>query len=414
MEPWEEIEALVGGFEERGPGSDAERRAATHLAERLRSLGREAEVQPINVWPNYALTHTIHAVMAIVGSVLSVYVPPAGVAILFLAAISTIGDLTGSFQLVRRLTGRRSSQNVLSTEDGGRPGTLILVAHYDAARTGAVFTGRWLERLAVLGKRIRRPIGPFEPFLWSVLVIFACSMTRLFGVESLALTAVQFVPTVILIVSVPFLVDIALSGLVPGANDNASGVATALSLAERYSDALHHFELWVLFTGAHEGMLEGMRRWLRRHRRELDPTRTVFVGIDAVGAGTVRFSTREGYAFASRFHPALLSLCRELALSDEDENRFGAQPLVSRLPTDVHLARLRGYPAVAISCANALDYVPVLHRPIDTPERVDDEALERARGFCAELIELIDEEIGPDLERQDVAAEGRAGEETSA
>jgi hypothetical protein len=28
---------------------------------------------------------------------------------------------------------------------------------------------------------------------------------------------------------------------------------------------------------------------------------------------------------------------------------------------------------------------------------VDHQALERAYGFCSELIELIDEEIGPDL-----------------
>jgi acetylornithine deacetylase/succinyl-diaminopimelate desuccinylase-like protein len=284
----QEIEELVA-FEARGPATDAERRAAGHLVGRLRSLGREAATEPIRVFPNYALTHVIHALLGIVGSVLSISSPLAGTLIVLFAAVSAALDLTGTLSPVRRITGARASQNVVSREDGGgRPGTLILSAHYDAARSGAVFGRRITERRASFGKLIRRPIGLFEPYFWSLIVLLACCTIRLVGLEGFVLTVVQFVPTIVLIVAVPLFADIALSGVVPGAADNASGVATVLRLAERYGDDLDHFDVWVLLPGAEEGLLLGMRAWMRKHRRELDRARTIFLNVDMVGTGTVR------------------------------------------------------------------------------------------------------------------------------
>lgn len=387
MDALTEIEELVA-FEGRGAGTDAERRAAVHLEGRLEELGRDADVEAISVQPNWPVTHAIHAVAAIVGSVLAVDAPVVGTAILAAVAVSVFGDLTGTFFLVRRLTGRRASQNVVSTEDGDKPGTLVLVAHYDAARTGAVFSRRAIERRAAIGKLLRRPIGPFEPFFWSIAVILGCCVVRLFDIDALALTIVQFIPTVILIISVPLLLDVALSGFVPAANDNASGVATVLDLAERYGGDLEHFDVWVVFTGAEEGLMLGMREWLREHKGELDPTRTVFLNVDKVGHGTVRYVTKEGFIIATAYHPALVELCAEVE---------GAGPVVSRSVSDAHAARSRGFPAITISCLNALDYAPHYHQPTDTPDRIDPDAVERGRDFCAELVELIDERIGPRL-----------------
>jgi hypothetical protein len=404
VEPVGEIEALVA-HSARGAGSDAERRAARHLEAQLRDLGRDARVEPIEVWPNYALTHLVHALGGIVGSVLSVSSPLAGTIVLFVTALSTFGDLTGSFQLARRLTGRRASQNVVSREDEDRPGTLVLVAHYDAAHGGAAFGPRLTRRFAAVGDRIRRPIGGFETFFWSIVALLACSALRLAGIHPLPVTVVQFAATVVLILSVPFLADIALSGIVPGANDNASGVATVLRLAERYGGGeLDHFDLWVLFTGAGEGMELGMRAWLRGQRRELDPKRTAFVCVDEVGYGTIRYARREGYAIAFPQHRALVELCDRIAEEDaDDDHRYQARGYVSRSATDAHTARLAGFPAVSVSCLGALDYAPQHHLASDTVDNVDADALERAFGFCSELIELIDEEIGPDLEHDDRA-----------
>ncbi|MBA2257132.1 MAG: M28 family peptidase, partial [Thermoleophilaceae bacterium] len=262
MEAMREIEALVA-FEGRIAGSDAERRAAEHLAGRLRSLGREAEVEPISVWPNYALTHMLHALLAVVGSLVSVASPLAGVLIVAFALLSSVGDMTGTLFLVRRLTGRRASQNVVSSEGGDKPGTLVLVAHYDAARAGAIFGRRSVERRAVLAQRLRLPIGLGGVFAIAMLIVLLCTGIRLLGVESLLVSIVQFVPTVLLVLAVPALADVQLSSPVPGAADNASGVAAVLELARRYGGELDHLDLTVLFTGAEESMSLGMREWLR-------------------------------------------------------------------------------------------------------------------------------------------------------
>jgi hypothetical protein len=387
VDPMEEIESLVA-FDGRWPGTDAERRAAAHLEKRLQALGRDAEVEPTSVHPNYPLTHAIHALIGIVGSVLSVTVPVAGAALLLFATLSAFGDLTGSFYLVRRVTGRRASQNVTSTEGGDKRGVVILTAHYDAARTGAVFGRRAVERRATFGKLIRRGLGPFEPFFWSLFLILVCTLVRLIGFEGLGLTIVQFIPTVVLIASIPLLIDIALSDVVPGANDNASGVATVLRLADRYGGRLEHFDVWVVFPGAEEALLLGMREWMRAHKRELDRERTVFLNVDIAGNGTVRWIEKEGLVTAMRYHPTLIELCEEIG---------DGRAMVSRNATDALAARAAGFPAITITARNALDYAPNWHQPTDTPDRIDLDSLDRTYDFCCALLERLDESTGSDL-----------------
>ena len=392
VDPIAEIEDLVA-HGEREAGSDAERRAANHLKRRLEQLGRDTtSVEPIAIWPRYHLTHLAHALLAIVGSAVSVGNALVGTILVAIATVSALGDISGRLPLARRLTGRRASQNVVSTEDDGgeRPGTIILTAHHDVSRGGAAF-----NRALRVG---RRRIGLAEPFAWSLVLLLATTALRLAGIESKALSAVQFIPTVVLIVSIPYLADLALSSAVPGANDNASGVATVLRLAERYGSTLDHFDVWVLFPGAQEAGALGMRAWVKRHRKELDPLTTIVLNVDEVGAGSVRYATKEGPLIALRQHKRLIELCDQIAAEDEDRGRYEARPVTARRPGDAHAARARGIPAITISCAEELDRAPHHHRPSDTPENVDEEALERAFGFCSELIELIDERIGPDVE----------------
>ncbi|MEA2430607.1 MAG: hypothetical protein QOI19_1080 [Thermoleophilaceae bacterium] len=390
LDPAAEIQALAA-FETRQPGTDGERRAAGHLKRRLDELGREARVEPTLIWPRWHLTHLIHALLAIAGSAVSVGNALIGTILVAIAALSTVGDLTGRLPLVRRVTGRRASQNVVSTESSARAGTLILTAHYDTGRGGAAF-----------GRVLKYPVGPARAFLWSIVLLLVTTAARLAGLDNTVLAIVQFVPTAALIVSLPYLADIALSGPVPGANDNASGVATVLRLAERYGGDLDHLDVWVLFPGAQEAGALGTRAWLKQHRHGLDPLTTIVLNVDEVGTGTVRFATKEGPLLALRQHRRLVGLCRQLMQEDEDDRRYLAEPTTARRPTDAYAARARGIPAITISCAPA----PHHHRPTDTPEHVEPQALERAFGFCSELIELIDEEIGPDIAATAAAKSG--------
>jgi hypothetical protein len=406
----EEIEALVS-FEGRGPGSDAERRAAGHLVERLEELGRDAETEGITVYPRWAATYAIHAALAVIGSVVSVTVPVIGAALVLLAVLLTFLDAGGIALTTRRLLGRRSSQNVLSVEEGDKPGDLYLVAHYDAGRGGLAFNRTLQERRAALSQRVRQ-IGPMQPLFWTMVALLICVLLRLPGVDSQILTIIQFVFTVLLIVALPALIDTAISAPVPGANDNASGVALALVLAERFGGKLEHFNLNLLLTGSQEALGAGMRSFLKRRKGDLDAIRTIFLNLDEVGRGTVRYTTREGLLLPIKSHEQLLTICEEIAEDaepdeddeddddgDDDDDTPVIRDMQSRTPSDAYAARGAGFPAITVTCKGRLDYTPGHHQFSDQADAIDDDAIERAYDFSSELIERLDQAIGPDLER---------------
>jgi Peptidase family M28 len=383
-----DIDALVD-VGPRAPGSDAERRAAAYLKKRLEGLGRHVEVESVEIWPAWPLAYAILAGVAVVGSVLSVSIPALGAALALAAALLTFLDAGVLLPTLRRLLGRRASQNVVAWGDHDKPGVLLLVAHYDAGRGGIALGQKAEARRAAFGNLVRRPIGPLEPLFWAELAVLVSCVLRLAGLSGLLLTVVQFIPTALLIVAVALLLDIALSPTRAGENDNATGAALVLRLAERFGGGrLDHFDVHAVFTGGQKAIAAGSRAFLKRHKQDLGRERTVVLNLDAVGSGTVRYTSREGPLVAIKSHPQLVQLCQAIAEDDEDENAFGARPIVNRSPSDGYAARSAGLPAITISCRGRLDYVPA---------RVDAEAIERAEGFCAELIRRLDAEVGPDL-----------------
>lgn len=369
MDPMRETAALAGQ-DRRVAGSDAERRAAVHVRDRLRSLGREAEAQAIQIRPRFGLTHAIHAVLAIVGSVVAVGSPPLGAALVLVAAVSAFLDVSGTLHVVRRLTGRRASQNVESLEDGDKSGVLVLVANYDAPRGSAAF-----ERARSLLR------DPWLAMLIAMLAILLCCTLRIFGIEGSVLTAVQFAPTVLLILLTPAFVDVELSEGV-GAPADAAAVATVLGLAEELGGELEHFDVWVVLTGSQHPFALGMGGWLRRRRRELDRGTTAVLHVDSVGDGPVRFTRREGPLVPLRCHSELVRICEQIAEDDGEGGAYDAAGRTSRAPNDAAAAIARGFPALSVSCAGT---------------EPDAAGLERALGFCRELVERLDAEVGPTL-----------------
>ena len=365
-----EAEAFADDLYGRVPGSDAERRAAQRLAGRLRALGREASVEPFAAWPNWPVAYTLHALAAIGGSVLSVRAPAPGAALVVAATLLTLLDAAGLVPTTRRLLGRRSSQNVVSWGEAEAPGVLILAAHYDVGRAG-------------------RPGGRLRILFWAMCAVLLCCLIRLTGVEGTLLTAVQFVPTVALVIAVPLLVEVALSPPATGQNDNASGVVVALRLAERFAGRLEHFEVHLLLSGSQWALAQGARAFFRRHRGLLDPARVVVLNLDALGAGGARYTRREGAIVTFASHRQLTSLCSEIAEDDEQDGE-PARPFTNRSASDGYAARSAGFPAITIGCRDERDRAP---------ETIDPDALARAEWFCAELIRRVDAELGPEVTR---------------
>jgi menaquinone-dependent protoporphyrinogen IX oxidase len=354
----QEVEALTSVGPRRA-GSEAERRTARMIETQLRDLGREVEVEPMRVRPSFALTHLVHAVVGVVASVLSVYVPVAGLLLAAAATVSAFGDLTGSFHLVRSFTPIRASQNVVSDEDNGKPGLIVLVAHYDAPLTGMLTDRRltWWPRALFI----------------SLAVITLCAVGRVAGIDATGFTVIQFIPTVVLIALTPVFADTAISQPIKGSADNAAGVAAALQLAESHSERLAHFDLMLLFTGASAHFGLGMREWLKRHRKDLDPEATAVISLDNIAAGDPAHAIKEGPVFASRMHPTLVEVASEA----------GGTAYESGEVSDAFMARAAGLPTLRVSTTDT------------TSDAVDGEAFTRVRDFAGTLLERIDDQIGP-------------------
>lgn len=378
-------------FKERGPGTDSERRAADMLAGRLRGIGRRAEIEPFFTHPEYAVVHLIHAAMGVAGSILATVQPAAGFALVLLAAISTYLDLNTRRYLVRSLLFRRISQNVVSP--GDRPGAprLILMAHYDAARTGYIFS-KGSKRIRRLPERTRVGLGPFRIFFWLGLApLLPILGARMAGLDATWLNALQAIPTIVLIVAGFLLIDIALSEIVPGAYDNASGVAAVLSAAEELTaDPPENLDVWIVLAGSEESFCEGSRAFVRSRRKELDRATTVFVNVDSVSSGEVAYEISQGGVISLPHDPQLIGLCEALSAAGQS-----ARPIRHPVLDDALPARVRRLRAITLRTTDPDgNLAPWYHTHEDVPERVDSEALTRATGFVVSLARLLDREAG--------------------
>jgi Peptidase family M28 len=383
-------------FEGRGPGTDAERRAAGMLARRLRGMGRRAEVEPFFAHPQYAVVHLIHATIGVAGSLIATVEPAVGFALVLLAAVSTYLDLNTRLYLVRSLLFRRVSQNVVSP--GNRPDAparLILTAHYDAARTGYIFS-KASNRIRRLPERVRLGLGPFRLFFWVGLApLLPIIGARMAGIDATWLSALQAIPTIVLIVAAFLLVDIALSEIVPGAYDNASGVAAVLSAADELTaNPAEHLDVWVVLTGSEESLCEGSRAFVRARGKQLDRDTSYFVNVDSASFGQVAYEISQGAVISLPHDRQLIELCEALAAAGGADGG-GAMPIRHPLLDDALPPRVRRMRSITLRTTDSDgNLAPWYHTHDDVPERVDPAALTRATDFVVALARLIDRDAG--------------------
>jgi len=397
-----DVEALCA-FEGRRPGSDAERRAANHLASRLRELGCAAGIEATYVHPQWPLVVAAHCLLGFAASLIAVPLPAVGFAAALLLAASLYFDLNTRLYLLRTLFFRRGSQNVVSR--GARPDAparLLLVAHYDAGRTGSLYGPGGFGRAAAFVRRLG--LNPERLPFWSLALLVPILGARLAGFDSPVTGAVQLLPTLTLLAAAFALADIQLSPTSPGANDNASGVAVALALAaELRRRPPRNLDVWLVLTGGGETLGEGMRAFLRRHRRELDRETTFLLVLDSLGRGELRYVASEGPAVPYAADGRLLELASTLGAPAEGADGPRAEPLHTATVSDALPAHLRGLPALALTTREQGASAPANHHlPTDTPEGLDARALVRARDFALSLIGALDR----DLDRLQTGEEG--------
>jgi hypothetical protein len=180
-----------------------------------------------------------------------------------------------------------------------------------------------------------------------------------------------------------------MSPYTPGANDNASGAAVVLALAERLKDQpLANTEVWVLNSGCEEVGLYGAAAFVREHRKEL--AGACFIPLDSVGGPRTGpcFITREGMVKRYRSDPALVALCHEVA---KQRPELGAYPGVMKLAyTEGAIGVRNGLRTLTFVNLTPAGELPHWHQPSDVFENVDPDVLSRTSEFLWELLQRID------------------------
>jgi len=368
-------------FEDRGPCTDAERRAAAWLHDELRADGHEAWVETHWVRPQWALSLALHATLGVVASLIAVSTPLPAAILAAVAALSMAVEATGRRGPLRFLFPRRATQNVLvvPAEEAAPDVTLLICAHYDAPR-GGLITRDGPRRLAA---RLRRRLGghALGPRAWVALALAAvavCAGLRELDVEGSWLGLAQFVPTIGLLVALAAAGDVAVSPISPGAGDNAAGVGVALALhAELTRNPPDSLAPALLLYGAGEGGPPAVRAHLRREK--LQRERVVVLELGPCGAGSPAYATA---------HPQLRAACVRAADALE-----GAARAPLRRSGAAAAARGRRLPAAWIGALDETGIAPRSRQPSDTLEHLDPAASEAVLDFALACVDALDAEL---------------------
>ncbi|MFM9022983.1 MAG: M28 family peptidase [Solirubrobacterales bacterium] len=370
---------------ERGSASEGEHRAARWIASRLDALGAPAVVERESAhggywWPLGLLT-LVAGLASITRSQLAWLLAGGG------AAALVADDVSGGPKLLRRLLPRRPTWNVVAVAgDPDAERTVVVVAHHDAAHWSLLFSPAVPE---FFGRRFPGSLEKADttpPVMFPVfagpLAVFLAGFTgsgllrRLGSVLSLGAAAV--------------FAEIGSRSVVPGGNDNLSGVAAVLGLASSLrARPVSGVRVLLVSTGSEESFMEGMQAFGRRHFPDLPRESTSFICVDTVGSPTLMELEGEGM-LVMRDYPAQLKDL--LSRAARDEGIELVRGLRFRNATDGLISMRAGYPTVMLGSITEYKAPANYHWPSDTAENVDYGTVVDATLLCRRAIDLIAEE----------------------
>ena len=367
---------------ERGTASAGEREAGELIVSELESLGVRARLEEERVhgtywWPLGILT-AIAAIGGLVRSRLVGFV--AGVA----GAAGAWDDLRLNQRVVRRrLLPQRTAVNVVA-ELGDREAerTVLLIAHHDAAHTGVIFHP---EIPRAIGRRFPNALeraNTTPPTMWGTvggpgLVALGALLGGRIG------RRLRGLGTFLSAGYAAAFADIGLRRTVPGANDNATGVAVLLSLAHAWVEKPPPGLRVILLSTSEESILEGMEAFARRHFPSLPTDRTHVINIDTVGSPFLLLLEGEGMLGIREYPKDFLALVRSCA---EDLDIFLWPNLRLRNATDGVVALKAGYPTAMIGSVDKYKTPTHYHWPTDTADNVHYRQVADAARLCEAVV----------------------------
>jgi hypothetical protein len=185
------------------------------------------------------------------------------------------------------------------------------------------------------------------------------------------------------------MVEIAMRGTVPGANDNGSAVVAELALARRLlEEPPRDLRVILLSTGSEESFSEGMKAFGERHFATLPRENTFFLSMDSIGSPHLLVLRGEGFLKMREYPRRALDLMDGLA----DELGIWLFPnLRLHNGTDGLEPMAAGYEAASLCGCTDLKQPANYHWPNDVADNVDFGSVADAARLAEAAIRRLDE-----------------------
>jgi hypothetical protein len=355
---------------QRAPGSPGEAEAAAWLAQRLRDAGCEANIEAAYYHDGYAKPiGTLAAVTTLAGLLaLRRRGRLTGGLLAALAGAAIADDVANTHRVYRRqLTKPLPTQNVVAIAgDRDADRTLVVLAHHDAASTGLIFDPHFQAWLAHEFPGLVERLDTSFPLWWLVLA----------GPASVALGAALrrrsliAAGTAIAAVTTATMANVHASPVVPGANDNLSGVSVLVALAERLrTEPISGLRVMLVSCGAEEVIQGGINSFAKQHFPTLPQDRTWFLALDTVGSPILAMCEGEGPVVMEDYYDRRFrDLIARVADSSGAPLRRGMR---ARNSTDAVIPSHARYPTALLVSIDKHKALSNYHLPSDTPENID-------------------------------------------
>lgn len=363
----EVIEALAPI--ERKAGSEGERRAAEWIAERLTAAGAPARVETATFRGDFAGVNASLAALAAASGVLASTEAGRRLGAIggALAGALMADDISNGFRPYRKLVRpERETWNVVAEAgDSDAERTLVVLAHHDAAQTGAIFDPTFQEALIDRLPGIVERRDTSLPLWWGVLagpVLAAAGGAS--GRRGLARAGAALSAA-----AAAALADIQRSPTVPGANDNLTAVATLVALAEALREQpVKGLRVQLVSAGAEEVLQGGIYGYCRDHLAKMNRERTWVLNVETVGGPSLALLEGEGeVVMEDYFDRPWRDLIAAVAAREGVPLRRGMR---ARTSTDGVIPSRMGVPTATLVAIDRYKALSNYHRMSDTPENV--------------------------------------------
>jgi len=384
------VDVLAKEIGPRGSTTPAEKKAAEYIEGFLSALGFNVRTEEFYSLKTFSWIHAGAYLSSSLAVLVLLRFAPALAALV--AGLSLIGFFfeTLSVPALGWMASKGRSQNVIARAgepDGISGGVKVcVVAHYDSSRAGLPFHPKMVKNFRTTS---------FLVLICMALSAALCVSVALVPTLRNAALVIGIVPGVYTAFAASLLIHRELAyPHVPGANDNASGVAVLLESARAFaSRQIPGVDVTFLATGCEEAGVVGMLDFLKKHGKEYRDA--YFINLDNLGAGDLKYTTGEGMYTVMKSDPVLVELAGKAV--DQDPSIKASSSVYRTLLTDGQAAMLRGHKVMGIMAFRPDGTLPNWHWLTDVPENVQMENLVGATKLVVSIIEALPSRVAKAL-----------------